>query len=70
MPDLDRWENEGGQTVHKPSQARLKALQRRHVTLDSKLDQELARPNPCSLELQRLRREKLYLKDEINQFSS
>jgi hypothetical protein len=69
MPDLDRWENEGGQTVRKPSQARLKALQRRHMSLDQRLDQELGRPNPCSLELQRLKREKLYLKDEINQFS-
>lgn len=69
MPDLDRWENEGGQTVRKPSLARLKALQRRHVNLDNKVDQELARPNPCSLELQRLKREKLYLKDEINQIS-
>lgn len=61
MPDIDRWENEGGQI----SQPRLSALHRRHSKLDEKLEAELRRPQPCQIELQRLRREKLYLKDEM-----
>lgn len=69
MPEIDRWENEGGQVVAAKPLARIKALQRRHLQIDARLDQELNRPNPCSIELQRLRREKLYLKDEINQIS-
>lgn len=69
MPDIDRWENEGG-LVHRPRQkARLKALQRRHADLDTRVDAELKRPNPCAIELQRLRREKLYLKDEMSQLA-
>ena len=70
MPEIDRWENEGGQIVHAKPLARIKALQRRHLQLDTQLDRELNRPNPCSIELQRLRREKLYLKDEISQIST
>ncbi|NQY41247.1 MAG: YdcH family protein [Henriciella sp.] len=69
MPEIDRWENEGGQVNAAKPVARIKALQRRHLQLDSQLDRELTRPNPCSIELQRLRREKLYLKDQIFQIS-
>ena len=69
MPEIDRWENESGQVVHAQPLARIKALRRRHLQLDRQLDRELNRPRPCSIELQRLRREKLYLKVEIFQIS-
>lgn len=66
MSDIQRWENEGGLTA----QPRLRTLHRRHSKLDEKLEQELRRPQPCQIELQRLRREKLYLKDEIRSLKS
>ena len=69
MSETDRWENEGGRVLHVKTEARLKALVRRHFSLDRALDDELARPNPCSIELQRLRREKLFLKDEMSRIS-
>ena len=69
MPETDRWENEGGRVYHGKTEARLKALVHRHFRLDRALAQELSRPNPCSIELQRLRREKLFLKDEMTQIS-
>ena len=69
MPEIDRWENEGGQVMRAKPLARIKALQRRHLQIDTQLARELNRPHPCSIDLQRLRREKLYLKDEINQIS-
>lgn len=70
MPEIDRWENEGGM-VHRPkASARLQSLQRRHSQLDIRVDAELKRPKPCSLELQRLKREKLYLKDEMTQLAA
>ena len=69
MPEIDRWENEGGQVMRAKPLARIKSLQRRHLLIDTLLVRVLNRPNPCSIELQRLRREKLYLKDEINQIS-
>lgn len=65
MSDLDRLENEGGQVPRPRLAARLVALRRRHEKLDTLLDAELGRPKPCDIELQRLRREKLYLKDEM-----
>ena len=70
MPDLDRWENEGG-FIHKVrAPQRLRALKRRHEQLENKVDAELKRPNPCSVELKRLKREKLYLKDEMKNFAA
>lgn len=65
MPEIDRWENEGGQVHPVRAPARLNALQRRHASLDNHVERELKRPLPCGIELQRLRREKLYLKDEM-----
>ena len=69
MSETDRWENEGGRVIRTKTETRLRALIRRHFSLDRALDEELGRPNPCSIELQRLRREKLFLKDEMNQIS-
>lgn len=66
MPDLDRWENEGGLVNQVRAPQRLRALERRHDQLETKVESELKRPNPCSVELKRLKREKLYLKDEMN----
>lgn len=66
MPDLDRWENEGGLVNRVRAPQRLRALQRRHLQLETKVEAELKRPNPCSIELGRLKREKLYLKDEMS----
>ncbi len=65
MAEIDRWENEGGLVYPPRSKPRLKALQRRHASLDTQVGIELKRPNPCGIELQRWRREKLYLKDEM-----
>lgn len=66
MPDLDRWENEGGLVNQLRAPLRLRVLERRHNQLETKVEAELKRPNPCSVELKRLKREKLYLKDEMN----
>ena len=65
MAEFDRWENEGGRVYPMRTSPRLNALQRRHANLDTQVGEELKRPNPCGIELQRLRREKLYLKDEM-----
>lgn len=70
MPDIDRWENEGGMVHRSKTNVRLKSLQCRHSQLDTRVEAELKRPNPCSLELQRLKREKLYLKDEMTQLAA
>ena len=70
MPEIDRWENEGGRVYYSKQVARLKALQKRHTQLDAKLDTELNRPNPCSIEVRRLRKEQLFLRDEMDQLSS
>jgi len=69
MSDLDRWENEGGTLTCMQSSRRLKALQHRHAQLDARVDVELRRPNPCTIEMRRLKREKLYLKDEMSQLA-
>ena len=45
--------------------ARLRSLEDRHLTLDRRIAQEAVRPMPDTEELQRLKREKLKLKDEI-----
>ena len=65
MPDLDRWENEGGSLLPPRRTVHLRALQRRHAQLDDLVQQEMKRPAPCAIELQRLRREKLYLRDQM-----
>ncbi|MEM7459884.1 MAG: YdcH family protein [Pseudomonadota bacterium] len=65
MPEIERWENEGGGLSPPRRAARLQALQRRHAHLDKLVQTELKRPAPCAVELQRLRREKLYLRDEM-----
>ena len=65
MPDVDRWENEGGSLPPPRRTFHLRALQRRHAHLDELVQRELKRPAPCSVELQRLRREKLYLRDQM-----
>ena len=70
MPDLDRWENEGGFVYQPAGNRRLKALQRKHTELDSRVEQELKRPSPCGIELKRLKQEKLYLKDQIRQLGA
>lgn len=66
MPELDRWENEGGFVNQVRAPQRLRALQRRHFQLETKVEAELKRPNPCTIELSRLKREKLYLKDQMS----
>ncbi|NQY96864.1 MAG: YdcH family protein [Henriciella sp.] len=70
MPELDRWENEGGAVTPKRPTARLRTLERHHNQLEAKVQAEQKRPNPCAIELQRLKREKLYLKDQIRQMGS
>ena len=69
MPELDRWENDGGLVQPVRSPARLSALQCRHAALDTRVERELKRPLPCGMELQRLRRQKLYLKDEMRRLN-
>ena len=44
---------------------RLQSLKDRHTALDARIMQEDARPQPNSLELARLKREKLRLKEEL-----
>ena len=67
MPELDRWENEGGAVTPKRPTARLRTLERHHNQLEKRVEAEHKRPNPCAMELQRLKREKLYLKDQMTQ---
>ncbi len=70
MPDVDRWENEGGLVPNVRFAARLRALERHHQQLDKRVEAEHKRPNPCAMELQRLKREKLYLKDQMTQIGA
>lgn len=65
MAEIDRRENEDSSIFPPRAKPRLIALYRRHLDLDTRVEAELKRPHPCSLELQRLRRQKLYLKDQI-----
>ena len=46
-------------------QPRLRTLRDRHTALDARIGVEAARPRPDSLELGRLKREKLRLKEEM-----
>lgn len=45
--------------------ARLAALRGRHQELKERIVQELKRPAPCSIQLQRLKRRKVRVKDEL-----
>jgi len=49
---------------------RLQSLKDRHSSLDARILQEDARPQPDSLELARLKREKLRLKEEMERFEA
>lgn len=44
-------------------------LRRRHHQLAVQIDEELQRPMPCSVALQRLKRQRLKLKDQITFYS-
>ena len=47
---------------------KLVALRRRHQVIKAKIAEELRRPLPCSLLLQRLKRQRLAVKDQIARF--
>ena len=47
------------------NQPRLQSLKDRHTALEARIGSEAARPMPDSLELGRLKREKLRLKEEM-----
>ena len=47
---------------------RLVALRRRHQVIKAKIAEELRRPMPCSMMLQRLKRQRLAIKDQITRF--
>ncbi|WP_458097415.1 YdcH family protein [Roseomonas sp. WA12] len=49
---------------------RLQSLKDRHHALDARILAEDARPQPDSLELARLKREKLRLKEEMERFEA
>ncbi|MCZ0962752.1 YdcH family protein [Paracoccus benzoatiresistens] len=48
--------------------ARLAALRRRHQVIKALIAEELRRPMPCSMMLQRLKRQRLAVKDQITRF--
>jgi hypothetical protein len=48
---------------------RLTPLQAKRDILNAKIKQELARPSPCSLRLQALKRQRLRIKDRMAEFS-
>ncbi|NGM18904.1 DUF465 domain-containing protein [Roseomonas stagni] len=45
--------------------ARIRSLEERHATLEARIAEEGGRPRPNDLELVRLKREKLRLKEEM-----
>lgn len=49
--------------------ARLTSLHAKHDILNAKISQEASRPNPCSLRLQALKRQRLRIKDRISAMS-
>ncbi|MEC3861814.1 YdcH family protein [Mesobacterium sp. TK19101] len=49
--------------------AKVARLRRRHHQLAVQIDEELQRPMPCSVALQRLKRQRLRLKDQITYYS-
>ena len=48
---------------------RIDALRRQHSTLEHRLDDETHRPHPDDALLAELKRQKLRIKDEINQLA-
>lgn len=70
MAELDRWENEGGMIGYSDLPPRLRALKRQYRRMHALVDQEQEKPNACEIELRRLKREKLYLKDQIASLSA
>jgi len=46
--------------------ARLRSLQAKRAIVNAKIEAELTRPIPCNLHLQRLKRQRLRLKDAIH----
>ncbi|WP_426956870.1 YdcH family protein [Muricoccus radiodurans] len=51
------------------NEPRLQTLKDRHAALDARILEEDGRPLPNSLELSRLKREKLRLKEEMERFA-
>lgn len=51
-------------------EARIDALRRKHAHLDEELEYEVHRPFPNGAAIWRLKREKLFLKDEISRLSA
>ncbi|WP_424134165.1 YdcH family protein [Roseomonas chloroacetimidivorans] len=49
---------------------RLQSLKERHSALDARILEEDARPMPNSLELTRLKREKLRIKEELERLAA
>lgn len=49
---------------------RLVALRRRHQVIKAMIAEELRRPAPCSMILQRLKRRRLAVKDQIVRFDA
>ena len=45
--------------------ARIRSLEERHATLEARIAEEGSRPRPDDMELVRLKREKLRLKEEM-----
>ena len=50
--------------------ARVAQLRRRHQSLAAQIEEELQRPAPCSAALQRLKRQRLRLKDQIARYTA
>lgn len=50
--------------------ARVENLTAQHTDIDRKLDSEQHRPNPDTMRLMQLKKEKLRLKEEIRRFRS
>jgi len=48
--------------------ARIYNLRQRHRNVKAKIAEELKRPAPCSMALQRLKRKRLVIKDEIARY--
>jgi hypothetical protein len=55
----------GQEPLPMPELARLRALEQRHAALELRIAEEDNRPRPDTESLQRLKREKLRLKDEM-----
>ncbi len=50
-------------------QERIDALRAKHIALERAIDEENARPHPDDIEIVRLKKQKLQIKDEIAQLS-